>query len=114
MQQLILSEKGDRSIGYLDAFIIGLAQAVAVIPGISRSGATIATGLMIGNRKEDIAKFSFLMVLVPVIGANIIELISGDFTAMQHRSRHYSDWFYFCIYIGILCLQMDDRAGEKE
>lgn len=75
--------KGDRSIGYLDAFIIGLAQAFAVIPGISRSGATIAAGLMIGNRKEDIAKFSFLMVLIPVIGANIIEVRSGDFTTMH-------------------------------
>ncbi len=70
--------KGDRSIGYPDAFIIGLAQAFAVIPGISRSGATIATGLIIGNRKEDIAKFSFLMVLIPVIGANIMEIFSGD------------------------------------
>ena len=73
-------KKGDRSIGYMDAFIIGLAQAVAVIPGISRSGATIATGLMIGNRKEEIARFSFLMVLVPVIGANFLELFTGEFS----------------------------------
>ncbi len=65
---------------YLDSFIIGLAQALAVLPGISRSGATIATGMMLGNRKSDIAKFSFLMVLVPVIGANILEMSSGDFT----------------------------------
>lgn len=70
--------KRDRSIGYIDAIIIGLAQAVAVIPGISRSGATIATGLMIGNKKEEIAKFSFLMVLVPVIGANVLELVTGN------------------------------------
>lgn len=70
--------KGDKKIGYLDAFIIGLFQAVAVIPGISRSGATIATGLMIGNRKDEIARFSFLMVLVPVIGANVLELVSDN------------------------------------
>jgi len=57
--------------------IIGLAQVVATIPGISRSGATIATGLMIGTNKESLAKFSFLMVLVPVIGANLLELVSG-------------------------------------
>ena len=73
-------KKGDRSIGYMDAFIIGVAQAVAVIPGISRSGATIATGLMIGNRKEEIARFSFLMVLVPVIGANFLEIFTGEFS----------------------------------
>jgi len=71
-------KKGDRPIGYKDAFIIGLAQAIAVIPGISRSGSTIATGLMIGNKKEEIARFSFLMVLVPVIGANVLEIFSGD------------------------------------
>ena len=70
-------KKGNRSIGYLDAFIIGIAQAFAVLPGISRSGATISTGLMIGNRREDLAKFSFLMVLIPVIAANLIEILSG-------------------------------------
>lgn len=70
-------KKRERSIGYKDAFIIGIAQAIAVIPGISRSGLTIATGLMIGNKKDEIARFSFLMVLVPVIGANLLEIYSG-------------------------------------
>lgn len=73
-------KKGERKIGWLDAFIIGLAQAVAVIPGISRSGATISTGLIIGNRKDEIARFSFLMVLIPVIGANLLEILSGEMT----------------------------------
>jgi len=72
--------KRDRNITYMDALIIGVAQAVAVIPGISRSGATIATGLMIGNRKDEIARFSFLMVLVPVIGANLLEIMTGEFS----------------------------------
>jgi undecaprenyl-diphosphatase len=70
--------KRERNIGYLDALMIGLAQALAVIPGISRSGATISTGLLIGNSKDQIAKFSFLMVLVPVIGANLLEIVSGE------------------------------------
>jgi undecaprenyl-diphosphatase len=73
-------KKRERNIKYLDALIIGIAQAVAVIPGISRSGATIATGLMIGNRKDEIARFSFLMVLIPVIGANLLEIFSGEFS----------------------------------
>ena len=71
-------KKRNRSIGYLDALIIGIAQAVAVIPGISRSGATISTGIIIGNKKDEIAKFSFLMVLIPVIGANLLELLSSE------------------------------------
>jgi undecaprenyl-diphosphatase len=70
--------KRERSIDYWDALIIGIAQAIAVIPGISRSGATIATGLMIGNKKDEIAKFSFLMVLIPVLGANLLEIVTGD------------------------------------
>jgi undecaprenyl-diphosphatase len=69
-----------RKIGFSDAFIIGMAQAIAVIPGISRSGATISAGLMLGNSKEELARFSFLMVLVPVIGANLVEIVSGNVT----------------------------------
>lgn len=71
-------KKRERSIGYRDAIVIGIAQAIAVIPGISRSGATISTGLMIGNKKDEIARFSFLMVLIPVLGANLLEILSGD------------------------------------
>jgi undecaprenyl-diphosphatase len=67
----------NREISYLDSFIIGIAQAIAVIPAISRSGATIATGLMLGNKKEEIARFSFLMVILPIIGANLLEIVKG-------------------------------------
>jgi len=70
----------DKNISYTDAIIIGIAQAIAVIPGISRSGATISTGLLLGNRKDEIARFSFLMVLIPVIGANLLEAVSGEIT----------------------------------
>ncbi|MDR1415079.1 MAG: undecaprenyl-diphosphate phosphatase [Odoribacteraceae bacterium] len=72
---------GRRSLSYRDALIIGLAQACAVVPGLSRSGTTIATGLLLGNRKEDVAKFSFLMVLIPILGESLLDLIKGDFSA---------------------------------
>jgi undecaprenyl-diphosphatase len=71
----------EKNITYLDSFVIGIAQAIAVIPAISRSGATIATGLLLGNRKEEIARFSFLMVIIPVIGANLMEIAKGDASA---------------------------------
>lgn len=71
-------KRKERKINYPDAFIIGIAQAFAVIPGISRSGATISTGMMLGNRKDELARFSFLMVLIPVIGANLLEMTSGE------------------------------------
>lgn len=67
-----------KSIGYKESIIIGISQAVAVLPGISRSGATIATGLILGVKKEEVARFSFLMVLIPIIGANLLDLISQD------------------------------------
>jgi len=74
---LVIKPK-ERQIGYLDSFIIGIAQTIAVLPGISRSGTTIATGIFLGNKKSEIAKFSFLMVLAPIIGANLLELKTGD------------------------------------
>ena len=54
------------------------AQALAVLPGISRSGATISTGLLLGNRKANVARFSFLMVLIPIVGANLKDLSEGS------------------------------------
>ena len=75
---LVIKPK-ERPVGFLDAFIIGIAQAIAILPGVSRSGSTIATGMILGNRRSELARFSFLMVLVPVIGANIMELHYGQF-----------------------------------
>lgn len=69
---------GKREISFRDAFIIGIAQCVAVLPGLSRSGTTIATGLLLGNKKESVAQFSFLMVLIPILGENILSLASGE------------------------------------
>ncbi|MBQ6667478.1 MAG: undecaprenyl-diphosphate phosphatase [Bacteroidales bacterium] len=62
-------------IGWKDAIVIGLAQAVAVLPGLSRSGSTIATGLLLGNKKESVAKFSFLMVLIPILGEAFLDTL---------------------------------------
>ncbi len=74
----------DGKITFFKAFIIGLAQALAVIPGISRSGATIATGLLLQNKKDDVARFSFLMVLIPILGAAFLDIISGEVTSGEN------------------------------
>lgn len=60
-------------ISMRDAFIIGIAQACAVMPGLSRSGSTIATGLLLGNKKESLAQFSFLMVIPPILGEALLD-----------------------------------------
>ena len=64
-------------IGWLDALIIGLAQACAVMPGLSRSGSTIATGLLLGNKKENLAQFSFLMVIPPILGEALLDVMKA-------------------------------------
>ena len=65
---------GTRKISYLDALIIGIAQAFAVFPGISRSGATISTALLRGNMRDEAARFSFLIVILPIVAANFLDL----------------------------------------
>ena len=74
------AKKGEQKITFWRAFIIGVAQAMAVMPGISRSGATIAAGLLLKTKKEEVARFSFLMVLVPILGAAFLDLAGGDFS----------------------------------
>jgi undecaprenyl-diphosphatase len=64
-------------ISYLQAFIVGIGQAVAVAPGLSRSGTTIATGLLTGVKRENMAQFSFLMVLVPIIGEQGLDIVKS-------------------------------------
>ena len=64
-------------ISLRDAFIIGIAQACAVMPGLSRSGSTIATGLLLGNKKEKLAQFSFLMVIPPILGEALLDILKA-------------------------------------
>jgi undecaprenyl-diphosphatase len=62
------------TISPFHAFVIGVAQALAVLPGLSRSGSTIATGLLLGNKKEKLAQFSFLMVIPPILGEALLDV----------------------------------------
>lgn len=68
-------------ITWTDALVIGCAQAVAVLPGLSRSGSTIATGLLLGDRREHLAQFSFFMVIIPILGEALLsvkDMIAGE------------------------------------
>jgi len=77
-----LVKKGNNDITLGKAIIIGIAQTIAVIPGISRSGATISTALLLGVERQKAIRFSFLMVLIPIFGANFLKILrmSGDFS----------------------------------
>lgn len=79
-----LRKDGESAVSFVSAFIIGIAQAFAVLPGISRSGITIATGLILGIEKSKATRFSFLMVLIPIIGAGLIELRNYFSEPLEH------------------------------
>jgi undecaprenyl-diphosphatase len=87
---------GEKKIPFLDALIMGIAQAAAVIPGISRSGATISTGLLLKNGRNEVARFSFLMVLLPIIGAALLDILSYSATT------DHSGISVFALVIGFL------------
>ncbi len=75
----VSERKGYRNgISYWQAFVVGLGQALAVVPGLSRSGTTISTGLLCGVRRDVMAQFSFLMVLVPILGESFLQLVGGE------------------------------------
>lgn len=68
-------------LSFAQALVVGLGQALAVIPGLSRSGTTISTGLLCGVKRENVAQFSFLMVLVPILGEAFLDVVGGDMAA---------------------------------
>ena len=85
------------NISWKDALIIGLAQACAVMPGLSRSGSTIATGLMLGNKKEKMAQFSFLMVIPPILGEALLDVIK-----MAKGDNPFSDVSAIALVVGFV------------
>ena len=123
-----------RDISWWDAFIIGVAQSIAVLPGLSRSGTTIATGILLGDKRSEVASFSFLMVILPIIGECLLdvkdmvggEIAGGETGAMaliigfvsafvvgcaackwmiELVKRGKLVWFaVYCVIMGIICL----------
>lgn len=122
-----------RDISWLDAFVIGVAQAVAVLPGLSRSGTTIATGIILGDKREKVASFSFLMVIIPVLGEMLLDvkdMVSPDYQGqtslaclvvgfaasfivgcaacawMLNIVRKGKLWWFavYCVAMGVVCL----------
>ena len=130
----LLPARVGRDISWSDAFIIGCAQALAVLPGLSRSGTTIATGILIGDKRDKVATFSFLMVIIPILGESLLDIkdmvgspemqssvsvsclligfvtafLSGCFACRWMLSlvkKGKRVWFaIYCVLIGIICL----------
>lgn len=97
------------NISLLDAFIIGLSQACAVLPGLSRSGTTIATGLLLGNKKELLAQFSFLMVIPPILG----EALLDGMKIVKGAAEGASDISMLSLVVGFLAAFLSGCAACK-
>lgn len=103
-------QKETISIGH--AFVIGLAQALAVLPGLSRSGSTIATGILLGNKKENLAQFSFLMVIPPILGEALLDVkdVIESATASGATDQATSVWV---LLIGFMAAFLSGCAACK-
>ncbi len=98
------------NISLVDAFIIGVAQAVAVLPGLSRSGSTIATGLILGNNKAHMAQFSFLMVIPPILGEALLDTIEA---AKEGFSAAFGDLSVMALVVGFVAAFVSGIAACK-
>lgn len=106
--------KRETNMSFLDALLVGLCQCVATIPGLSRSGTTITAGIATGLRREFAVKFSFLLSLPAVLGANILSL--------AHAAKDGIDWQYMPAYLvgtavaivtGIAAISLIKRIAQK-
>ncbi|RIJ50077.1 undecaprenyl-diphosphate phosphatase [Maribellus luteus] len=95
-------KKSDGEITYKNAFIIGIAQTLAILPGISRSGSTIAIGLLLKGKKEDVARFSFLMVLLPILGALGYDLLREGVVVSEVNIKNLAIGFIAAFGSGLL------------
>jgi len=96
------SKQTGSKVGFLDSLIIGIAQAIAILPGVSRSGSTIATGLLLGKDKAEVAKFSFLMVIPLIIGANAKDILDEGFSCAQEDILPFIAGFIVAFITGLL------------
>ena len=92
----------DKKISFLNAIIIGVSQAIAILPGISRSGATISTSVLLGIDKEKSARFSFLMVVPLILGKISKDIFSGDISFSSSESLPLLFGFISAFIIGII------------
>jgi len=106
--------KGNKKITFARSFLIGISQAMAVMPGISRSGATIATGLLLKTKKDEVARFSFLMVLIPILGAALLDVAGNDIsTATSIETATLAIGFLAAFISGLLACAMMIRVVKK-
>lgn len=107
------AKKTTKKVGFWDAFIIGISQAVAMLPGISRSGATISTSVLLGNDKSKAARFSFLMVIPLIFGKIAKDLLSGDLSYTTENFGSLSAGFIAAFLAGLFACKLMIRLVKN-
>lgn len=110
-----LKKEAVKEISFSSAFIIGVSQAIAILPGISRSGATISTSILLGVDREKAARFSFLMVIPIIFGKMAKDLLAGDFVADMPSIPYLLVGFFAAFFVGIMaCIWMIDIVKKTK
>lgn len=91
----------EKSVSYSNSFVIGIAQSIAILPGISRSGSTIATSVLLGNDKAKAARFSFLMVVPLILGKIAKDILDGEISTGDTNILIYSVGFISAFISGL-------------
>lgn len=100
------SKSTDKQVGFFHSIIIGISQAIAILPGVSRSGATISTSVLLGVDKEKSARFSFLMVVPLILGKMAKDIFSGDLSFTSTESLPLLFGFISAFMIGIIACKL--------
>lgn len=108
------ARRTDKAVGWSSAVIIGIAQAIAILPGISRSGATISTSVLLGIDRERSARFSFLMVVPLILGKMAKDLMDGEFTASTSTAELLIGFFAAFLTGIAACLWMIKLVKKAE
>jgi undecaprenyl-diphosphatase len=106
-------ERNDREVSWSDALIVGIAQAVAILPGISRSGATIATSVFLNIDRSRAARFSFLMVVPLILGKMSKDILFGDMFASGENMISMGTGFIAAFFTGVFACRLMIRLVEK-
>ncbi|HBJ76713.1 MAG TPA: UDP-diphosphatase [Porphyromonadaceae bacterium] len=99
--------------GFKEAFLMGLAQAFAVLPGLSRSGTTISTGIFLRCDKREVTKFSFLMAVIPILGEAFLDILKGEWEVSSSNMPNMMISFLTAFGVGILCCKAMIRWIER-
>lgn len=102
-----------KNVNFTQAILIGISQAIAILPGISRSGATISTSVLLGIDREKAARFSFLMVIPLIFGKIAKDLLSDKFNLQSSELLYLAVGFVFAFFTGLIACQLMIKIVKK-